>query len=600
MLTITCSYGQISPGDLTIAHAKYEGLSNCTLCHEIGKKVTNSKCLECHKKINTLITKNKGLHSNIEVKAKDCFQCHSEHHGRKFEMIRFDKENFNHNLTGYKLEGKHEEIDCKKCHKSDFIKNIDLKKRPTTFLGLDDKCISCHNDVHQNTLSTNKCTSCHNTKSFSPATKFDHNLADFKLKGKHTKVDCKECHKIETKNGKDFQNFNHVAFNNCNTCHDNPHKNKITTACNQCHTEESFNVFKGKGRFNHNTTNFTLKGRHKKINCFSCHKKTTNPLTVFQDKLLVQENNCVSCHTDSHEGKFGIDCAKCHNENSFHSKKTRISFNHQLTDYPLIGKHQNVDCKQCHNKGKLTDKIAFNSCNNCHTDYHKGEFTKNNVTPDCKECHTLQDGFESSLFTIENHKTTQFPLVGAHEATPCFSCHLNEKENRWTFKDKDTKCMNCHIDIHENYIDKKYYPNQACQTCHNNDSWASANFNHNKTNFKLQGKHLTINCKTCHLKEPKNKKTFIQKFKNLDSNCTSCHENKHGNQFAINGKTDCVRCHIFKSWIPEKFDHNTTAFPLEGKHAEIECSQCHLAVVENNKTSLNYKIEKHQCIDCHQ
>ena len=255
ILAVTLSYSQISPGDLTEAHAKFEGMSNCTLCHDLGNKVTNNKCLECHKDIQSLIAQKRGFHVSEKVKGKDCFQCHNEHHGRKFEMIRFNEEKFNHNLTGYKLEGKHQEIDCKKCHTSDFIKNKDIKKRPNTFLGLEVKCISCHEDYHQNTLSTSDCISCHDTKSFKPATKFDHNTADFKLIGKHKTVDCKECHKMETKNGKDFQKFNNIAFNDCKSCHENPHNKSITGACTKCHTEESFSVFKGRGRFNHNTTN---------------------------------------------------------------------------------------------------------------------------------------------------------------------------------------------------------------------------------------------------------------------------------------------------------------------------------------------------------
>ena len=46
---------QISPGDLTKAHADLEGISNCTKCHEIGEKVLSSKCLDCHKEIKALV-----------------------------------------------------------------------------------------------------------------------------------------------------------------------------------------------------------------------------------------------------------------------------------------------------------------------------------------------------------------------------------------------------------------------------------------------------------------------------------------------------------------------------------------------------------------
>ncbi|MBI9042693.1 cytochrome c3 family protein [Lutibacter sp.] len=603
LLITTYSYAQISPGDLTSAHAKFEGMNNCTLCHELGKKVTNSKCLDCHKEIKSLITAKRGYHNSSDVKRKDCFQCHSEHHGRKFEMVRFDEANFDHKLTGYKLDGKHEVIDCKKCHVADFIEDSDLKKRSKTFLGLETKCLTCHDDYHQKTLSTNDCTQCHTTQEFSPASKFDHNKADFKLKGKHETVDCKKCHELSQKNGKEFQKFNNIPFSDCKSCHNNPHNEKITGACTQCHVEESFNLFKGRGKFNHNTTNFTLKGKHQQIDCFSCHEKTSNPKLVFQDKKAIDETNCIACHTDTHEGKLGNDCVTCHSENSFVSSKTMNSFDHNLSDFSLEGKHTEVDCKKCHKVGKFTDAIAFSSCMNCHTDYHEGEFIKNNASPDCNTCHTVEAGFDTSLFTLERHEATNFALKGAHVATPCFACHVDEADNKWKFKDKGTTCVECHEDIHKDDIDPKYYPKSTCESCHINDTWATVNFDHTKTTWSLEGKHRTTECKDCHstTKEPSD--IFNRKFTNLDTQCINCHENNHGNQFAINGKTECVRCHIFDSWAPEKFDHNTTAFPLEGKHAEIECNQCHIAsinTIDTKNTSFNYKIEKFQCIDCHQ
>lgn len=596
---VTFSYSQISPGDLTNAHAEFEGMSNCTLCHELGEKVTNSKCLDCHEDIQSLITDKRGYHYSSDVKNKDCFQCHSEHHGRKFEMIRFDEENFDHKLAGYKLDGKHEVIDCKKCHVSDFIENKDLKKRPNTFLGLETKCLSCHDDYHQETLSSNDCASCHTTEDFAPATNFDHNKADFKLKGKHETVDCKECHELTIKNGKDFQKFNDIPFKDCKACHDNPHNENITGACTQCHTEESFTLFKGRGKFNHNTTNFTLKGKHQNIDCFTCHEKTSNPKLVFQDRNNIEETNCIECHTDTHEGKFGNDCVKCHSESGFRYSKNMETFDHKFTDFALEGKHETVDCKECHKIGKFTDAIEFSSCTSCHTDYHEGEFKKNNVLPDCNTCHSLESGFDTSLFTLERHETTDFPLEGAHIATPCFACHVSETDDKWRFKDKGTTCVECHEDIHEEYIDQKYYPKNDCKTCHINETWATVNFDHKKTDWPLEGKHLETACKECHITNTE-EHLFNQKFTDLDSNCINCHESNHGDQFAVNGETDCVRCHILESWAPEKFDHNTTKFPLDGKHAEIACNECHIAVINTITTSFNYKIEKHQCIDCHQ
>ncbi|MFK5880394.1 MAG: hypothetical protein QM478_12965 [Flavobacteriaceae bacterium] len=600
VFSATIAYGQISPGDLSEAHKALEGMSNCTQCHELGEKVLNSKCLECHKEIKSLINENQGFHASSEVVKQDCFKCHSEHHGRKFDMIRFDEDNFNHNKTGYELEGKHAVVDCRKCHMPDNIQNIEIKKKKNTFLGLNQECLTCHDDFHQETLS-NDCIQCHDFEAFRSATNFNHDDAEFALKGKHIDVECIECHKETTRNGKEFQKFTGLAFEDCVSCHEDPHKSKLPGDCKSCHKENDFNLFFGQKSFNHNTTNFTLKGKHKQVDCFSCHKESDNPLLVFQDNLRVNENNCVQCHDDAHEGKFGLDCAKCHRETSFLSIKKIKDFDHSVTDYPLEGKHLEVDCKQCH-KGRYTKPIDFSACNKCHSDYHNGEFMVNNVTPDCIECHSLSEGFEYSLYTLEQHQKTKFPLKGAHVATPCYACHVSENNEHWTFRNLGETCVDCHKDIHKSYISDTFYPNQDCTACHINDTWSSINsFDHSKTNWTLDGKHLEVDCRACHFIENTDKNSIpIQKFTDMDTNCIACHENIHNDEFAINGVTDCIRCHVTSSWMPENFNHNRTKFPLEGKHKEVDCRACHTSRIENGETVVLYKLNKFECIDCHQ
>ena len=129
-------YGQLSPGDLTTAHAELEGISNCTECHTLGEKISSDKCLACHESIKSLVDNGIGYHASSIVKSQDCFACHSEHHGRKFEMIRFDTDAFDHSLTGYTLFGAHTSLECNECHKQDFRVDNTLSKRIDTYLGL--------------------------------------------------------------------------------------------------------------------------------------------------------------------------------------------------------------------------------------------------------------------------------------------------------------------------------------------------------------------------------------------------------------------------------------------------------------------------------
>ena len=109
-------YAQISPGDLCEVHSKLEGMSNCTQCHILGDKVSNEKCLACHTEIKERVDKQNGYHASADVRDKSCVICHNDHHGRNFQIIRFDKDNFNHNLTGYVLSGAHSKKKCEDCH----------------------------------------------------------------------------------------------------------------------------------------------------------------------------------------------------------------------------------------------------------------------------------------------------------------------------------------------------------------------------------------------------------------------------------------------------------------------------------------------------
>ena len=594
--TVVNGYGQLSPGKLSAAHAHLEGISNCTQCHDLGNKVPDQKCLDCHSEIDDLIQSNRGFHVSSDVSSKSCIECHNEHHGTKFDLVRFDQETFDHDLTGYALEGNHAIIDCKECHQPDNISDVEIRKREGTFLGLEKACLDCHDDFHQQTLG-NDCIQCHNFDSFDPATKFDHNDADFKLKGAHVSVDCIECHPLSVKNGNDFQQFTDLAYNNCVDCHSDPHDGHLAGACIQCHTETAFTTFVGNRKFDHNSTNFELKGSHKSVNCFECHTQTSNAQTVFQDKLNIPENNCIECHDDVHEGKFGSDCIRCHTEESFYSLKEMDFFDHSVTDFPLEGQHVGVDCKSCHTE-RLTEAIDYSACKNCHEDYHNGEFIKDGISPDCIDCHTLEEKFTYTTYGFEEHNVSSFPLEGAHMATPCFACHVDE--DHWSFRSIGQSCVDCHDDIHEDFLEASYYPDQDCTICHNSEQWSEVAFDHETTDWPLTGGHTEVDCRSCHFENIENLDTFKQTFSNLNSECIQCHDNVHGDQFIENGVTDCIRCHVTESWIPNNFDHNTTDFPLDGKHLELECAACHKPSIETtDETIINYKIEKHECIDCH-
>lgn len=585
---------QISPGALSKAHSQLEGISNCTSCHDLGDKVSNNKCLDCHKPLKVRVVGGKGYHASREVKGKDCISCHSEHHGIKFDLIRFDQNKFDHNLTGYELKGSHKNVDCRQCHAPENISDLTIKKDNNTYLGLDVRCLTCHDDYHKKTLS-NDCVQCHGFDKFSPAVNFNHSKTSFALKGAHQKVACIECHKVELTEGKKFQHFSNIPHNQCSSCHKDPHKGQFGTQCSNCHTESSFTTMKATSEFNHSLTGFKLEGIHKTIDCRKCHDNRNGNKESYKEFVEIDPINCLTCHDDMHESKFGSDCRNCHDQQNFKNHINKESFDHSKTDYALAGKHITVDCKKCHTSGSKTDPMPFNSCNACHDDFHKGVFAQTRYN-DCASCHDV-NGFEQSLYTIDMHRDTPFPLKGAHLATPCIACHLKNEE--WAFRSLGTQCIDCHTNIHQEYISAKYYPNNDCTACHNNEAWGSIAFDHSKTQFELLGKHAEITCSQCHIEKDNARIIIRQNFINLDTKCASCHENIHGSQFDVEGITDCARCHGFSKWDRSQFNHDNTAFKLEGAHAKVSCERCHETVLEDGKSVVKYKNGKLECRDCH-
>ena len=109
-------------------------------------------------------------------------------------------------------------------------------------------------------------------------------------------------------------------------------------------------------------------------------------------------------------------------------------------------------------------------------------------------------------FSIEKHNKTKFQITGAHLATPCESCHY--QQNNWQFKGIGIACISCHENIHKNELKIEFIPENNCSFCHQTESWNTINFDHNKTNFPLLGKHNAISCGSCHRKN-ENENTSI-------------------------------------------------------------------------------------------
>lgn len=474
-----------------------------------------------------------------------------------------------------------------------------------------EKCLVCHSEIKERTLQNTgyhsssdvkgkECISCHSDhhgKNFQlirfDISKFDHNLTGYKLSMPHSKQECADCHnqkfisdqKIKTKK------FTYMGVGTtCLTCHADYHQKTLSSDCATCHKAESF---KPASKFNHDNTKFHLEGKHAIIDCSGCHKIATVAGKKFQD-FRIEQFSCAICHKDPHQNKFGQNCNQCHNEVSFAVINGVKGFDHNKTDFKLQDKHVQVNCKACH-KTKFTDPLKFNLCTDCHTDYHKGQFVKNGISPDCSKCHSVK-GFTQFSFTLEQHNQGKFVLEGSHLAIPCTDCH--QKQTGWNFRGIGINCKDCHKDIHLNSIESKFYPDQNCRVCHKVNSWHDLTFDHSLTDFKLTGAHLNKNCNSCHISKTSDGNS-ISTFKGLSKNCSACHTDNHFQQFEKNGITNCVTCHNTENWKVSGFDHNKTGFPLDGKHSNVACARCHKPQQDGKKTYILYKLKVFTCESCH-
>jgi nitrate/TMAO reductase-like tetraheme cytochrome c subunit len=515
LISSSFTFAQISPGELTDAHSKLEGLSNCTKCHEIGEKVLNSKCLDCHSEIKSLINSESGYHSSSDVKGKQCGKCHPEHFGRKFKIVHFDPDEFDHNKTGYTLTGSHLKAKCIECHQVKNIIDSEIRQRKGTYLGLNSYCFSCHEDYHQKTLGDN-CGKCHGMEKFKPASKFNHEKTKFKLTGKHSEVECLKCHPITQKNGKEFQKFAGLNFTNCSPCHKDVHSGKFGSNCSNCHMTTGFKIINRKN-FNHSNTNFPLIGKHRYVDCNKCHKTDL--------KTKQKYNKCTDCHSDYHNKQFIVDnqiqnCSDCHDEYGF--ERSQFSMNqHNQSKFKLTGAHLAIPCQNCHfQTGKWVFRDIGLRCIDCHKNVHEDEIQEkylgNNV---CTNCHTTES-WSTILF---EHKLTGFELSGKHKEQTCKNCHQqgeNVVELHWIFKSIKSNCEYCHNDVHAGQFKEGEFSD--CTRCHTFDNWKPDKFDHEKTKFSLKGAHQKLDCIKCHPVINQGNKQFV-KYRLEDFKCSACH-----------------------------------------------------------------------------
>ena len=245
------------------------------------------------------------------------------------------------------------------------------------------------------------------------------------------------------------------------------------------------------------------------------------------------------------------------------------------------------DCKQCHKK---FDKEGQNQlCKDCHKDINKdaaqkkGFHGKLKESRNCVECHTEHKGRAAQIAPINEktfkHSQTDFELKGAHAdatKTECKECHKPKVK----YRDAPSACNACHKkdDKHEGTL------GVDCESCHNEKNWKETRerFDHNKSDFALEGKHADVKCDACHKSK---------KYKEAPKECYSCHKKEDKHKGTLGQK--CASCHTAKDWKESTFDHGKDAhYVLRGKHATAKCESCHKPSAASLKLPTS-------CVACH-
>ncbi len=620
LLIATPSRAQISPGPLAKAHQSLSGVLSCTKCHDLGAGGAKFKCLDCHTEIRDRLTQNRGMHAvwvGAKGTSKDCVQCHSDHNGADFPLIRWQpsREAMDHKQTGFPLTGAHAGLKCEQCHKARDIPaaaraqmQMQAKDLNHTYLGLTSTCSGCHEDEHRGQLGSN-CAKCHSTNAWKPASGFNHATAKFQLSGAHAMVACAKCH-TPIADAKPYVKYTGIAFTTCTGCHADPHKGSFKGTCQSCHGTSSWTRVAQLESFDHAKTAFPLVGKHASVGCSECHTRS-------DFKTPVAHASCSDCHADYHHGQFlaragAGDCAACHTQDGFKPSTFGLR-EHAATSYPLEGRHAAVQCDGCHiPKGKDTlFQIANTQCSSCHQDIHRGQFARAPFENRCEQCHSVAE-FRPAHFTLTRHQQTAFPLTGAHLAVPCVQCHQEQPSGSVTpvkFRFEDRSCTACHNDPHSGQFQQQMATKRAngsafgCEACHTTVQWKELRgFDHARTRFPLLGAHRTVACGDCHRRPALETSLQHVDFGAAPRQCSGCHSDPHGGQFAARRDvTECSSCHNVNRWQPAAFDHNTrTAFSLQGAHQNVRCAECHMLTrVVAGRNVLFYKPTTTKCADCH-
>ncbi len=275
--------------------------------------------------------------------------------------------------------------------------------------------------------------------------------------------------------------------------------------------------------------------------CLICHLQKTGTIAAW-----VMQTRCLDCHDVPAEvlkrGTAQIDHRKfvasqlsceglCHNK--------------QMEPQVVVRDVRCLDCHEFRNQG-----------NYAATDLHVMHNGKDKV--ECLACHEM----------IEHAAS---PIAKHHTSLNCDQCHQVPFEAaalaRIDSINLPADCNLCHNDPHSGQFTR------ACRECHSEHGWNGrwvVDAHSKEGSFVLAGRHKALECARCHA----GPRLAQARFAGLPRTCEQCHPDPHEGQMSL----ACDKCHDEREpkapWVK---DHHReeSAFALRGKHASLQCRQCH-------------------------
>jgi hypothetical protein len=683
--------GRVSPGPVSATHAQEPSLEqSCDQCHGRTGESLTAACAGCHTEIGTQLAERRGFHGTLGEDGDDCARCHSEHHGREFELVgpaAFalagvpDRDAYDHAGLEFGLGGRHAALACQDCHPH--AGDALLAKGDRRFVGLSQQCATCHEDVHDGKLP--RCDACHGqSHSFDRVANFAH-TPEFPLIGSHSALACARCHAKGSEHAVEVlagAPDSKKTPRDCAACHPSPHTSEFLAnvaraeavapeaTCASCHRVEH-DDFAGEepsmSRERHAATGFPLDAPHENVACRACHEAPAtlpSPSSVAAFARFAASHSgrsaddCGACHADPHAGQFESGawrdqgCLACHTRHDFVPPRFDV-VKHAETAFPLTGSHAALACNECHvekpirRAGGTEPQLAraFHgtsaACSSCHADAHAGFFDQPwqkqrvPVAEGCAHCHSTETFDDERATQFDHALWTRMPLEGAHARARCESCHTRAHEpdaNGRTFgrapaldSTAATQCSACHADAHRGFF-TEFLASSAdesaagCSHCHDQESFSgrAEEFDHARfTGFALDGAHTRAACESCHPRAAKPDETGRRFGSALapkaaaQKDCRACHADAHQGAFdragqpaTIEGRVGCLRCHTSESFVELRqpgFDHaRWTGFALDGAHAAVDCSSCHVPSATRSALDVRFaKATGTQCASCH-